>query len=166
MLKYLLYVLLWNQDLISCFNLQQLIHSAHRGHNTYCQSNKPINYEACRTLFLNTPECSVMSYENKMCSFHDSFHNSFYYGNISSGIVFTKIIKKTFSLSPLERYRKCIAMIAKRPIMKGNYHLPKLGIIVSVTKSYILSHRAGIESVVSNLNCYANAHNYSFVRVF
>ncbi len=153
------------------------------GHTKECFQFAILSFESCRQLFVRS-KCSVMRYENKICSLHDHTAHDFQIQQQreerdkereeneheksiilwKSNVSLSTHSAPFSSLSATTKYRKC--MKSQVDEIENFSSLPRLGIVISVTSEWVTSHQAGVMSLTSNFECYAKAHNYSFVSVF
>jgi hypothetical protein len=162
------------------FFLYQETRRVHGGHSSECFAFAILSYESCKQLFLRSLTCSYLQYEKKICSLHDHRLSDFTlhdgviqrdYGEMET-IVLTKLnhtsslvppLSQVSPVSAIQRYRKCLKK--RQPQLEGFDHLPRLGIVISMTLEWAQTHEAGVNSLTSNFECYALVHNYSFVRL-
>jgi hypothetical protein len=167
-------------DLEPCIALKRASEriSLEGGHTRQCFTSAVISFESCRQLLYRSNTCSSLSYKDMKCSLHDhtrlNFKKSTTTPGVSGPLVYTKEDVRSTSLSPHEacsqhgfksafvKFEQCVAGELE-PEPAGPELLPRLGIVISVTKHWALTHKADIASVTSNFECYAAAHNYTFL---
>ena len=146
------------------------------GHTPLCLENKPMSFENCRQFLSRSNSCTYLSYSYGFCSLHDLSEPSF---QIKNDFFYGIVVKKLFAaidncsvtdsgkiavVTAKKRFHRCIRKSnTEAEIIPVEKELPKLAIIISVTKSWAHRHRTGINSLVSNLKCYAQVHNYTFI---
>lgn len=136
-------------------------------YNDHCFRNKPIAFEACKLLFQSS-KCLGLTYQNAMCSLHNRRLTSSSTVKVSeNGILMSKL--NAFAPTARTSAKTRLEICSRKKGSMSNFNmwklLPKLGIIVTVTDKFHINNKAEVESVISNIKCYANIHNYTLVSV-
>jgi len=145
-----------------------------------------ISYESCKTLVLQSNDCSAFLYRDKICSLIDRRKPDFRLldkvaidstAKLMIGLVVFKVVEgidscnlgqeKIASIKPSSLARseldKCIFNAMKIPTNANFFkNLPLVHIVISVTQSWINNNRKEIDLVSSHWNCYAKLYGYLF----
>ena len=142
------------------------------GHTNRCFKEKPIPFEACRSLLMSSLNCNALSYYDAMCWLHDrtktdwvishrnfdehmsSYHLFKYIPELDNCTTKQNVLYSTAS----SRFKKCLL----KPSIIDTSRLPLLGIVMSVTTDWLENNPIELSSVISNYKCYSNIHNYTF----
>ena len=138
--------------------------------NDKCFRDVPISFESCRLLLSSSHSCNIMTFRNKLCSLLDSTSPGYHETRkIGEDSILVRKTKKSLGecldtrkyIPAVQKFRRC--MKASQTTKIPTDHLPFLAIVVSVTSEWADSHKAGVASMRSNMECYCAAHNYHFV---
>jgi hypothetical protein len=136
-----------------------------------CMSEIPVSFESCRFMLANSELCDVLIFRNKLCSLLDDSSSQYVESDDNEkSILIRKITKEGDCekdreyIPAVRQFRSCLNK-SKSHTDHPPEHLPRLAIVISVTSDWADSHQAGVAAMRSNFDCYAAAHNYSFVSL-
>ena len=134
--------------------LPQISEQPFGGHTQECFHQKLLSYDLCIHFFLQS-SCAAMSFEDMLCSLHARPYTL----RLSGGPVLAYTRPTCDFVSARQRLAQCL----RHPSIPDISFLPELAIVVSITRDFLESREGLVKSVTSNMQCYADVHNYKFV---
>lgn len=133
--------------------LPQLSEKPIGGHTPECFREKLVSYDLCVRFFLQS-SCAAMSFDDMLCSLHA---HPYALRPLDGAVL--AYTRPTCDISAKRALAECL----RHPTIPDISSLPELAIVVSITRDFLESREGLVKSVTSNMQCYADVHNYKFV---